>query len=602
MMKSLSALRRFPENMFNCRHNIMLYTSLVRTGVVMRGGMPTGETASQLTGSRVNQSVNAPIMRRRAWASASDIAAVATVESEKAKDNCIADEAAKRSITGGGTTSTGNCEKANTQGSSSTQGDMILFTAGSSFAVASTVTKKWMSTLSSFVASSATPAGLKQGLYSCNPVNAKISPCITTAWTKAECGTSTGERCYSATDASTADCDACQTVWGNYGAPNGGSYVSGCHLKVYGDTTDRNSWDNNKGSYANADGAAEYAKCVPGISYRRAAAMFARTVTALMEPSGLYKNVEGLPYQGPAGRVFQPYCEISDGLVGAIRYAPWDFVKALSFNGFHFMMVRVLPNQFFGVLGRYCVMLLIAVLSHSWDLEQGSVRTRKDSGRLCLSFFYGQAAKCRWIYPAVADSYYGVTPGIGAAPHRERSTLKVYDDLFDHPNPFPATFGGGNLDEAPAYFAKGFAKDASIQDSIVYSAYSVTTALGLMQDGKATKYMDALSTTDELLAVFNSNFVKDMLYSVNLYQLGYVLTTKSKTRLLSFLSGFKRFTTLNEVCLMHMMTPSKAMLARWNQRCAMDNCLPSNKREVKLATTVDGQDLGRINGPADQIV
>merc|ERR550514_2006203 len=86
----------------------------------------------------------------------------------------------------------------------------------------------------------------------------------------------------------------------------------------------------------------------------------------------------------------------------------------------------------------------------------------------------------------------------------------------------------------------------------------------------------------------NSNMMPNRLYGVNIYQLGHVLTTKSKVKMLTLLANFKRYSTLNEVCVLHTTSPSKAMLARWNQRCDNDESLANSRRKVKLGTLLAG--------------
>jgi hypothetical protein len=227
-----------------------------------------------------------------------------------------------------------------------------------------------------------------------------------------------------------------------------------------------------------------------------------------------------------------------------------------------------------------------------------------------LSFFHDFPETCRWIYPAVADGYYGVTPGIGAAPHRERSALKVYDDLIGHPHPFPETYGYLATNNAPAaYFGKAYAKETSFQDSLVYGGMHTLASFGsITEDGE----MKLASPGNFAQETIYSNMMPNRLYGVNIYQLGHVLTTKSKVKMLTLLANFKRYSTLNEVCILHTTSPSKAMLARWNQRCDNDECLANSRRKVKLGTLLAGGldgslptadvNMGESGGVAEAIV
>merc|ERR1719183_432026 len=116
--------------------------------------------------------------------------------------------------------------------------------------------------------------------------------------------------------------------------------------------------------------------------------------------------------------------------------------------------------------------------------------------------------------------------------------------------------------------------------------------------------MSGPESPGDVFHLVHSNMMDNRLYGVNIYQLGHVLTTKSKVKMLTLLANFKRYSTLNEVCILHTTSPSKAMLARWNQRCDNDECLANSRRKVQLGTLTGTPDIymGAAGGIADTVV
>jgi hypothetical protein len=285
-------------------------------------------------------------------------------------------------------------------------------------------------------------------------------------------------------------------------------------------------------------------------------------------------------------RAFVPFCDNAK-----VRFSLWDFALTLRFNGFHFALVKVQPQRFFNVYGRYCMLIFTAILNRNVDTSEGNPAGRLDAGFLCVALTVDdEHPDCRNVFPQLPSNFYGVPAGVGPSRHREYNTAVLYDRLLDSHQYFLG--GAGYFDDNNWMASAQMTHALRGQGLTNFIAYPIQLInVNLLYGAGADFYNPLEAPQSQQLLDPNgadSNIMFNLLgpdayKGVSIYQFAYVLTVASKSKMVITKKEMSaNGNDLQAACLTQILMPTLGNLARWNLRCDYETCHVFDRRGWKL--------------------